>query len=106
MHSGSSHYSHVRYWLGLHLRDYFPDMADGPHAEIIAPYFQHMRLLLVEGLVLGDLSVATIRRVTANELYQSNTTSFPPPKIVFKYDVDWSLVWKRLEYLFLDPLGR
>ena len=44
--------------------------------------------------------------MTAKELYQSNTTSFPPPKIVFKYDVDWSLVWKRLEYLFLDPLGR
>ena len=65
-----------------------------------------MRLLLVEGLVLGDLSVATIRRLTAKELYQSNTTSFPPPKIVFKYDVDWSLVWKRLDYLVLDPLGR
>jgi hypothetical protein len=81
-------------------------MADGPHAEIIAPYFQHMRLLLVEGLVLGDLSVATIRRVTAKELYQSNTTSFPPPKVVFKFDVDWSLVWKRLDYLVLDPLGR
>ena len=106
MQSGSLQYSHVRYWVGLHLRDYFPDMAAGPHAEIIAPYFQHMRLLLVEGLVLGDLSVDTIRRVTAKELYQSNTTSFPPPKVIFKYDVDWSLVWKRLDYLFLEPVGR
>ena len=66
-------------------------MAAGPHAEIIAPYFQHMRLLLVEGLVLGDLSVDTIRRVTAKELYQSNITSFPPPKVIFKYDVDSSV---------------
>ena len=41
-----------------------------------------MRLLLVEGLVLGDLSVGTIRRVTAKELYQSNITSFPPPKVI------------------------
>ena len=48
----SLQYSHVRYWIGLHLRDYFPDMATGPHAEIVSPYFQHMRLLLVEGLVL------------------------------------------------------
>ena len=106
MNSASLQYSHVRYWLGLHLRDYFPDMAAGPHAEIIAPYFQHMRLLLVEGLVLGDVSINTIRRVTARELYQSNTSSFPPPKIVFKYDVDWSQVWKRLEYPVLEPIGR
>jgi hypothetical protein len=27
MDSGSSQYNHVRYWLGLHLRDYFPNMA-------------------------------------------------------------------------------
>ena len=35
-------------------------MTDGLHAEIIAPYFQHMRLLLVEGLALGDLSDAKL----------------------------------------------
>ena len=75
-------YQHVRYWLGLHLREYFPDMAEGPHAEIVAPYFKHMRLLLVEGLVLGDLCVASLKSVTAKALYESCTTSFPPPKVV------------------------
>ena len=104
--SGSMQYSHVRYWLGLHLRDYFPDMAGGPHAEIVSPYFQHMRLLLVEGLVLGNLSVGSLRRVTAKALYQEFTTSFPPPKVVFKYDIKWPLVWKRLDYLVLEPIGR
>ena len=106
MDSRTLQYSHVRYWLGLHLRDYFPDMALGPHAEIVSPYFQHMRFLLVQGLTLGDVTLATIRRVTAKELYQSSTTSFPPPKVVFKYDVDWSLVWKRLAYHVLEPVGR
>ena len=104
--SGSLQYSHVRYWLGLHLRDYFPDMAGGPHAEIVSPYFQHMRLLLVEGLVLGNLSVGSLRRVSAKALYQEFTTSFPPPKVVFKYDIEWPLVWKRLDYLVLEPIGR
>ena len=42
----SLQYSHVRYWIGLHLRDYFPDMATGPHAQIFSTYFQHKRLLL------------------------------------------------------------
>ena len=65
MDSGTLQYNHVRYWLGLHLRDYFPNMAMGPHAEIVSPYFMHMRFLLVQGLTLGDLTVDTIRRVTA-----------------------------------------
>ena len=53
--SSSKQYGHVKYWLGLHLRDFLPSMAFGPHSELISPYFQHMRLLLVKGLVLGDI---------------------------------------------------
>ena len=102
MNNQAMQYQHVRYWLGLHLRKYFPDMAEGPHAEIVAPYFKHMRLLLVEGLVLGDLCVASLKSVTAKALYEICTTSFPPPKVVYKYDIDWQLVWERLEYLVLE----
>ena len=51
-----------------------------------------MRLILVEGLELGDLSVANLKAVTAKALYEGFTTSFPPPKIVFKYNIDWQLV--------------
>ena len=104
--SSSKQYGHVRYWLGLHLGEYFPEMSSGPHAEFISPYFQHMRLLLTEGLVLGDISAGTLGRVTAKELYDSFTSSLPPPKVVFKYEVDWQLVWERLDYSVLDPLGR
>ena len=79
----SLQYSHVKYWIGLHLRDYFPDMAVGPHAEIVPPYFQHMRLLLVEGLVLGDICADRLRIVTAKALYEGYTSSFPPPKVQY-----------------------
>ena len=65
-----------------------------------------MRLLLVEGLVLGDFSVNSIKSVTAKDLYEKYTTTFPPPKVIYKYDVDWSLVWERLESPSLEPLGR
>ena len=37
----SMQYKHVKYWLGLHLREYFPDMAAGPHSELVSPYFQN-----------------------------------------------------------------
>ena len=52
MDPSSKEYGHVSYWFGLYVKDYFPRMAEGPHAEIVGHYFQHMRLLLVEGLVL------------------------------------------------------
>ena len=102
----SKQYDHVKYWLGLHLGDFFPDMVSGPHSELISPYFKNMRLLLVEGLILGDISARNLLSVSAKSLYLSYTSSFPPPKVVYKYDVNWSLVWERLDSPVLDPLGR
>ena len=81
-------------------------MAGGPHAELVSPYFQHMRLLLMEGIVLGDIDVTKFRKVTAKNLYLEYTNSFPPPKVVYKYDVDWALVWGRLNSPVLDPSAR
>ena len=104
--SESKQFFHVKYWIGLHLGEYFPQMMKGGHAEIISPYFQHMRLLLTEGLMLGDVSVDALGKVTAKELYKGYTSTLPPPKIVFKYDVDWNLVWERLDSPVLDSLAR
>ena len=81
-------------------------MAKGPHAETVSPYFQHMRLLLVEELVLEDISVAKLRTVTANALYEGYTMAFPPPEVIFKFNIDWQMVWDRLGYLVLEPVGR
>ena len=103
---GSKQYCHVRYWLGLHLGEYFPDMSAGPHAEVICQYLKHMRLLLVGGLVLGDVNVNRLSSVTAKGLYSEFTSTFPPPKVIYKYEVDWKLVWERLDLSVLEPLGR
>ena len=102
----SKQYMHLKYWLGLHLRDFFPEMTNGSHAEIISPYFKHMRLLLVEGMLLGNIEGGQIGKVTAKALYEGYTSSFPPPKVEFKYEVEWTLVWDRLDSPVLDPLAR
>ena len=44
--------------------------------------------------------------MTAKELYLSYTSTFPPPKVVFKFSVDWSLVWERLDSALLEPRSR
>ena len=33
---GNKQYNHVKYWLGLYVKEFFPDMAVGPLTEIIA----------------------------------------------------------------------
>ena len=44
MSSDSKQYAHVKFWLGLYVGDFFHEMSLGPHAEIISPYFNYMRL--------------------------------------------------------------
>ena len=103
---GSKQYRHIKYWLGLYVKEYFPDMSDGPHAEIISSYFLHMKALLVGGLVLGDIEVNELKKVTAKTLYEGFTSSFPPPKVIFKFDIDWSQVWCRLQSPMLESGAR
>ena len=102
----SKQYKHIKYWIGLYMQEYFPDMALGAHAEIISPYFKHMKELLVAGIVVGDVDVQRLRKTTAKSLYTSFTSSFPPPKVVYKYDVEWSKVWVRLQSPMLEPKAR
>ena len=66
-------------------------MARGPHAELISPYFSHMKSLLVGGIVLEDIDISKLKKTSSKTLYASFTSTFPPPKIVFKFDADWLL---------------
>ena len=103
----SRQYSHIKYWLGLYIGEYFPDMRQCPHGEIITPYFQHMKALLVGGFMLKDIEPTKLHLVTAKKLYQGFTTTFPPPKVTFKYfDFEWSQVWERLQDPVLDSMAR
>ena len=88
------------------MKDIFPDMGVGPHAEILSPYFQHMKALLSGAVILGDIDVVKLKLVTAKSLYLGFTSTFPPPKIVYKYDVDWSCVWSRQQNSVLDIMGK
>ena len=67
-------------------------MAQGPHAEIISAYFLHMKALLVGGFVLGEIDVNSLKKTSAKSLYAGSTSSFPPPKIVYKVAIDWTIV--------------
>ena len=46
------------------------------------------------------------QRCTRQSRRRSWPSTFPPPKVVFKFNVEWELVWKRLQYFVLDPSSR
>ena len=102
----SKEYKHIKYWMGLYTGEYFPDMRVGPHAEMISPYFQHIRAVLVGGLILGDIRPEALHLVTAKDLYKGFTTTFPPPKITFKYNIEWDHVWFRLHHPVLESQAK
>ena len=52
-----------------------------------------MRLLLVEGLVFGNIYGIKLAKATAKDLCQGFTSSFPPPKVIFKFDIEWTLLY-------------
>ena len=81
-------------------------MCMGPHAEIISTFFQHMKCLVVAGFAVGDLVSGNLSSVTAKNLYQGFTSSFPNPKAISKFQVDWNQVWQRLQSPLLSSLGR
>ena len=81
-------------------------MGHGPHAEIISTYFQHLKALLTGGLVLGDFTPRNLHLVTAKNLYLGLTSTFPPPKIIYKYEINWDPVWLRLQNPVLELLSR
>ena len=84
------------------MNEYFPNMGLGPHAEIISPYFQHVKALLSGSLILGDIKPGQLKLVAAKNLYMR----FSPPKITYKYDIDWNPVWWRLQNPLLDMSSR
>ena len=62
-----------------------------------------MKALLVGGIVLGEIQVSNLKKTSAKTLYTGFTSSFPPPKVEEKFDIDWSQVWRRLQSPSWNP---
>ena len=97
-----SPYKHVHYWLGLVLKKYFPDMARGVHSQIVPPYFNHMKILFCEAVDYEMVKVKELKYAAAKNIYEDLTSTLPPPKVVFKYELPYELIWQRLENQIMD----
>ena len=107
--TGSS-FKHVKYWLGHIFQKHFSDMKDGPHAEIVPPYFKRMKELLMKDIELQIIDPLKLKYVTAKQLYLESTECFPPSKVVYKHDIaveDWyDKIFKRLSNPIVETSAR
>ena len=105
--SGGQTRAHYKYWLGLSLRDTFPEMAGGPNSECLTPYWRHCSSLIKEAVDLGLVDPTSLGRVKTKFIYKELISTPPPPKVTYKFTrVEWMVAWKRLDSPVLDGKGR
>ena len=68
-----------------------PDMAHGPHSEIISSYFMHMKSLLLEGLVIGDI-LATYLKESENMNMRNIMKHVTFVIFLTELEMSWNLV--------------
>ena len=94
MHSSMSS-PQVLDWIG----NVLPDMRHGPHAAEIPDYFLHLQNLFLEAHALEIINVERLNSVPAKQIYEEFTSSFPHPKVIYKYEnLPWNNIWQRLNH--------
>ena len=81
----------------MHLANGIPDMRIGDHAAIVPEYIQHLKRLFLEAHALEIINVERLNLVPAKQIYEDFTSSFPPPKVIYKYE--------NLPLIFLIPVA-
>ena len=92
-------FKHVRYWVGMYLENVLPTMRAAVRAETVPEYFDHLQKLFLEAHAQEVINVENLDSVPAKSIYEDFTSSFPPPKVIYKYqNLPWTDIWQRLNH--------
>ena len=76
-------YKHLQYWVGLYLQEDLPDMGGGDLAEhTLTYYFQHLKEIFLESHVAETIDAQHLHKISAKEISQDFSCSFPPPEVI------------------------
>ena len=72
-------------------------MQGGQPQANVPVYFLHLKTLFLQAHALEVINSDNLNAVPCKEIYADLTSSFPPPKIIYKYeDLPWNEIWGRL----------
>lgn len=104
LNSETNSKKHLSYWIGIQMRRDLPELANGPHAEIIPPYFKHTVNLLKEAFNADIVNLGNMGTVKSKAIYAEFNSTPPPPKITSKHpELPWPLIYDRLDSCVLSP---
>ena len=87
----------------MNLQDIMPGMGQGVYADEQPEYFQHLKKLFMEAHALEIIKIENLNSVPAKQIYEDFTSSFPPPKVVYRHaDLPWENIWRRLNRQVID----
>ena len=82
---------HLSYWIGQELQEQIPELTGNQHSATQSTYFKKVKELVEDGLN-QDLPLHS----KAKQIYTAFTSTLPSPKIQFKLDLPWELVYDRI----------
>ena len=99
-------FKHIKFWIGHYLQDIMPDMGLGQHgdyAEVVPEYFNHLKDLFTTAHAMETIKVASLNSISAKQIYEEFTSTFPPPKVIYRHaDLPWEDIWRRLNRPVID----
>ena len=98
---------HAFYWLGDLLESLAPDINRGQlRAAGTHEYFDNVADVVAEMMTSDKVSAGTMKTLTNKIVYTEMTSSFPPPKVVFESNRDYSVAWRRLHSPVVDSKAK
>ena len=91
------------HWIGEHFSHLWPDLGQGPHSQVVPDYFEHLRSLIQEVVDMEVVDTKNLKFANAKMIYKEYTSTLPPPKVIYKHDLPWNLVFTRLWDSVLEP---
>jgi hypothetical protein len=93
---------HIKYWLGLYLAEYLPALRPGPHSERVPKFYRQFRRLMTEVFKEGLVDPYQLDKVKVKDIYNEYTSTLPPPKVIYKYDLPWDCIWENINHPVLE----
>lgn len=87
---------HLMYWTGISLRDILPEIVPALRSENITPYFKHVLNLIKDSSLSVEVRLENLHLFKSKSIYEDFTSTCVPPKVEDKFNIDWELVWQRL----------